>query len=121
VKSFNYLGHKITEDGRSDKEIKWRIGIAKTAFSKNEYDFNQDTNFHEDKNKNLTLFHLVDIALWSRNMHHFKALEGTPEGRKLATTKISCMSGTWPLDEQIPGNIALRVCYEDTSCSHSEP
>ena len=34
VKSFTYLGHKITEDGRCNEEIKRRIGIAKTAFSK---------------------------------------------------------------------------------------
>ena len=36
VKSFiyMYLGHKITEDGRCDEEIKRRIGIARTAFSK---------------------------------------------------------------------------------------
>ena len=34
VSSFNYLGSTITEDARCDKEIKRRITIAKSAFSK---------------------------------------------------------------------------------------
>ena len=34
VQSFIYLGHKITQDGRSEEEVKRRIGIARTAFSK---------------------------------------------------------------------------------------
>ena len=33
VKSFKYLGHNITEDGRCETEIKSRIAQAKTAFS----------------------------------------------------------------------------------------
>lgn len=32
VESFSYLGSLLTSDGRSDKEIKRRIGIAKSAF-----------------------------------------------------------------------------------------
>ena len=31
---FKYLGAWITEDGRSETEIKTRIGMAKDAFSK---------------------------------------------------------------------------------------
>ena len=34
VKSFSYLGSILTEDGRCDKEIKTRIGIAKDSFNK---------------------------------------------------------------------------------------
>ena len=34
VRKFNYLGSLITEDGRSDMEIKRRIGIAKDTFMK---------------------------------------------------------------------------------------
>ena len=34
VTSFPYLGQNITEDGKCDNEIKRRIGIAKTTFSK---------------------------------------------------------------------------------------
>ena len=34
VKSFKYLGSIITEDGRSEQDIKTRIGIAKTSFGK---------------------------------------------------------------------------------------
>ena len=34
VSSFNYLGSTITEDARCEKEIKRRITIAKSAFSK---------------------------------------------------------------------------------------
>src|SRR5215469_14751989 len=32
VHSYTYLGHLITEDGKSDKEISRRIGIARSAF-----------------------------------------------------------------------------------------
>ena len=32
VSSFTYLGQLVTEDGRSEKEIKRRIGLAKSAF-----------------------------------------------------------------------------------------
>ena len=34
VINFPYLGQKITEDGRCEEEIKRRINIAKTTFSK---------------------------------------------------------------------------------------
>ncbi len=34
VEKFSYLGSWITEDGRCDKEIRMRIGIAKSAFKK---------------------------------------------------------------------------------------
>ena len=34
VTNFPYLGQKITEDGRCEEEIKRRINIAKTTFSK---------------------------------------------------------------------------------------
>ena len=34
VSHFVYLGHKITEDGRCEEEIKRRIGIAKSTFAK---------------------------------------------------------------------------------------
>lgn len=34
VQKFIYLGHKVTEDARTEEEIKRRIGIARTAFSK---------------------------------------------------------------------------------------
>ena len=34
VEHFTYLGSRITEDGRSEGEIKRRIGIAKTAFGR---------------------------------------------------------------------------------------
>ena len=33
VESYSYLGHLITEDGRCEKEIKRRIGIAKNSFN----------------------------------------------------------------------------------------
>ncbi|GFS25570.1 endonuclease-reverse transcriptase [Elysia marginata] len=34
VANFTYLGHWITEDGRSDQEVKRRIGIAENTFSR---------------------------------------------------------------------------------------
>ena len=34
VKSFKYLGHTMTEDGRCETEIKCRIAQAKEVFSK---------------------------------------------------------------------------------------
>ena len=34
VQSFTYLGQLITEDGKSEGEIRSRIGLAKNAFSK---------------------------------------------------------------------------------------
>ena len=34
VSSYTYLGSKITDDGRSDGEIRRRIGIAKTAYGR---------------------------------------------------------------------------------------
>ena len=34
VKSFNYLGSLITDDGKCDSEIKRRIGMSKQAFQK---------------------------------------------------------------------------------------
>ena len=34
VQNFLYLGHKITGGGRIEEEIKRRIGIVRTAFSK---------------------------------------------------------------------------------------
>ena len=34
VKSFTYLGQLVTEDGRCEKEVRRRIGIAKSAFAK---------------------------------------------------------------------------------------
>ena len=34
VREFLYLGQWVTDDGRSDKEVKRRIGMAKTAFNK---------------------------------------------------------------------------------------
>ena len=34
VSSFTYLGQLVTEDGRSEQEIRKRIGIAKSAFEK---------------------------------------------------------------------------------------
>ncbi|GFR74625.1 endonuclease-reverse transcriptase [Elysia marginata] len=34
VANFTYLGHWITEDGRSDQEVKRRIGMAKNTFSR---------------------------------------------------------------------------------------
>ena len=36
VKEFQYLGSWVTSDGKSDKEIKRRIGMAKTAYKKME-------------------------------------------------------------------------------------
>ena len=34
VQSFTYLGQPITDDGKSEGEIRSRIGLAKNAFSK---------------------------------------------------------------------------------------
>ena len=34
VQSFTYLGQLITDDGKSEGEIRSRIGLAKNAFSK---------------------------------------------------------------------------------------
>ena len=36
VSCFNYLGSMVTSDGKSDTEIKRRIGIAKTVYKKME-------------------------------------------------------------------------------------
>ena len=32
VDSFKYLGSRVSEDGRCDREIKWRIAMGKAAF-----------------------------------------------------------------------------------------
>ncbi|GFR84792.1 craniofacial development protein 2 [Elysia marginata] len=34
VANFTYLGHWITEDGRSDQEVKRRTGMVKNTFSR---------------------------------------------------------------------------------------
>ena len=58
VKEYRYLGNLITEDGRSKKEIKTRIGMAKTAF------WNHRELLRNDVNKSLKI-RMLKCYVWS--------------------------------------------------------
>ena len=63
VQSFTYLGQLITDDGRSECEIRRRIGVAKTAFSK---------KHRLLTNRNISLetrLRLVKCYVWSQLMY----------------------------------------------------
>ena len=54
---FNYLGIMITNDARFTHEIKYRIAMAKAAFSKKKTFHQQIVTFKEATNEVLQLVH----------------------------------------------------------------
>ena len=66
MKYFNWLGSMITKDTRYTREIKFRIAIAKAAFSRKKT-FHQQTGlkFEEETNEVLHLEHSF-IWYWRR-------------------------------------------------------
>ncbi|GFR91494.1 endonuclease-reverse transcriptase [Elysia marginata] len=63
VANFTYLGHWITEDGRSDQEVKRRIGMAKNTFSRMSKQLtNRRTSF-------ATRSRLTKCYVWSIFLH----------------------------------------------------
>ena len=59
VDKFKYLGSMLTEDGRSENEIRQRIGIAKNAFGKMK---NMDANRHV---KIETWIRVIKAYIWA--------------------------------------------------------
>jgi len=55
-----YLGNKITSDGKSAREIKKRISLAKTAFSKKRKLLTQK-NLHLNIKKRLTKTYVYEV------------------------------------------------------------
>ena len=70
VTSYMYLGSLITEDGRSEKEIKRRIMIARSTFT----NIRTIVSRHkpEDQIKSNKMLYLANTILWSRDMDNHK-------------------------------------------------
>ena len=63
-----YLGYMATEDGKCDKEIKRRIGIATTAFDSMAKILISRTISIELRSRHSKMLYLVNTFIWSRNM-----------------------------------------------------
>ena len=72
VEKFKYLGATITEDGRSETEIKTRTSIAKEKFSQMKKIVNIKTNITQPKKENTELLHILYLYVWIRNLDHHK-------------------------------------------------
>ena len=65
VNSFNYLGSMLTSDGRCEKEIRRRIGMAKTSFNQMSPSCNQSPQtFNTAESQTPTMLHLVSTFVW---------------------------------------------------------
>lgn len=62
VNRFKYLGSWITDDGRSELEIKSRIGMAKTAFNKRKELLTQKMSSHVKKK-------IIKTVIWSTALY----------------------------------------------------
>ena len=58
-----YLGSLKTKDGKCGKEIKRRIGLARSAFEKNVKSTNFKNYQHKNKKKSITMLHVVNVTL----------------------------------------------------------
>ena len=72
VEKCKYLGATITEDGRSETEIKIRTSIAKEKFSQMKKIVNIKTNITQAKKENTELLHIFYLYVWIRNLDHHK-------------------------------------------------
>ena len=63
-----YLGYMATEDGKCDKEIKRRIGIARTAFESMAKILISRNISIELRSRISKMLYLVNTFIWSRNM-----------------------------------------------------
>ena len=66
VKSFQYLGALVTEDGKCECELNKRIAVAKNNFAK----MSRILTDHDPSNKNSArpVLCMVDAALWLRDV-----------------------------------------------------
>jgi len=58
VKQFCYLGSLVTEDGRSCREVRWRIALGKKAFNKKKDLMQKSLSLHLRKRT-------VKVFVWS--------------------------------------------------------
>ncbi len=74
VTSYMYLGSLITEDGRSEKEIKRRIMIARATEHSHQHENTTIVSRHkpEDQIKSNKMLYLANTILWSRDMDNHK-------------------------------------------------
>ena len=72
VTSYMYLGSLITEDGRSEKEIKRRVIIVRTTFTNMRKCTIVPRHKPEDQIKSNKMLCLADIILWSRDIDNNK-------------------------------------------------
>ena len=73
VTSYMYLGRLITENGRSEKEIKRRILIARSIFNSVITLLScLSRHKHEDQITSNKMPYLADTSLWSRDMDNCK-------------------------------------------------
>ena len=63
-----YLGYRATEDGKCDKEIKRRIGIARTALESMAKILTSRNISIELRSRIAKMLYLVNTFIWSRNM-----------------------------------------------------
>ena len=63
--SYMYLGSLITEDGRSEKEIKRRIMMARSTFTQHENTTIVSRHKPEDQIKSNKMLYLADTILWT--------------------------------------------------------
>ena len=68
VESYQYLGQLITEDGRCEKEIRRRIGIAKTNFLKMKNVLTTKKLSMKTRNEDIKLLHNLNSYVCSGDM-----------------------------------------------------
>jgi len=64
VESFSYMGSVVTSDGRSDHDIKQRIGRAKTVFGNTKKGVTESENQINDKVTCVILLCMVSLVIW---------------------------------------------------------
>lgn len=75
VKSFTYLGSIIDEKGRSEKEIRARIAMAKRAFTTNRQVYNSKIHINIRKN-------LIKTYIWSTALYGCESWNITNQDRR---------------------------------------
>ena len=61
VQSFVYLGSLFSSDARSDKEIRRRIGIAKSTFTSTEHNIDSQEYYHRSTSESTEMRYMVNI------------------------------------------------------------
>ena len=133
VQSFTYLGQLITDDGKSEGEIRSRIGLAKNAFSKR-YKLLTNKNISLKTRLRLTkcyvwslLTYACDIWTLSKQMEakidafemwsyrrimriSWKEMKGNAEVLKMIGLKNAELSrkGNWPIMDMYEGIITYK-------------